>query len=651
MRLPVDAAGGGADYPKTQFFQACRGVFEGGGCRGAAHVGAYEAALRCGINFSEVAGTSAGSIVAALVAAGASPEYLLETVAYLKFESLLSKPKGRIATPWQTRWVGPLLRGSKRQLGKIVQKGSAHSSERIQQWVDDRLAELLPDAARPVMFKDLHLPAWIVATDLSGRRAKIWSTRHTPDASVSFAVRCSCSIPIFFEPVEAGLDLYVDGGMLSNLPAFVFAEERMDALALGGRILGFRLDGDEEHSTSWSIGWLIKRLIDTAMDGATTIQRSILRNVSTVRIPTGHVSSTNFNISSDEVTFLLESGRAAVRKFILAEHSLLDDDLSGDVARYGKDELYDDLAREMATCGKRLMVACQDTRWVWELFPSVAFWAFGHAAIEVIISRDADDGRERQRRAMMERLGVRFHKVQSLPFTGYILNRVDDRHDAAFITHISNTEFSPTGAVYVGPKHRPVIQGMALLLERSMRAGAAQTAPLRLQMADPRRLIGLLKAGVNQYVDSRVSIALEEVALRAPTPTVRLIVQRIRSFKYRQMESLATIYRRFDLPLGMPADIYAGDVHVSTVTPPVLERWGDELVAIEGNTRIFYLDRQGAEKMPALVVSGVNAALPGTPVEVGKALLATYQMSPAERMNDFRYENFRSIEGAVRPEE
>jgi predicted acylesterase/phospholipase RssA len=647
----MDAAAGDADYPRTQFFQACRGVFEGGGCRGAAHVGAYEAALRCGVNFSEVASTSAGSIVAALVAAGASPEYLLKTVAYLKFESLLSKPKGRIATPWQVRCLGLLLRGSKRQLGIIAQKGSAHSSERIQQWVDDRLAELLPQAARPVMFKDLRLPAWIVATDLSGRRAKIWSTRHTPDASVSFAVRCSCSIPVFFEPVEAGLDLYVDGGMLSNLPAFVFAEERMNALTLGGRILGFRLEGDEEHSTGWSIGWLIKRLIDTAIGGATTIQGGILRNVSTVRIPTGQVSSTNFNISSEEVTFLLDSGRSAVRKFILAEHSLLDDDLSGDVARYGKDELYDDLAREMATCGKRLLVACQDTRWVWDLFPSVAFWAFGNAAIEVIITRDADDGRERQRRAMMERLGVRFHKVRSLPFTGYILNRADDRHDAAFITRISDTEFSPTGAVYVGPKHRPVIQGMTLLLEQAISEGAAPTTSLRLQMANPGRLIELLKKGVNQYVDQRVSIALEEVDLQVSRPAVRLIVQRIRSFKYRQMASLAAIYQRFDLPLGAPADVYAGNVHVSTVTPPVLERWGDDLVAIEGNTRIFYLDREGAKTMPALVVSGVAAALPATPVAVRKALLATYQMSQKERMKDHRYDNFRSIEGAVRPEE
>lgn len=639
------------EYPQTQFFQACRGVFEGGGCRGAAHVGAYEAALKCGINFSEVAGTSAGSIVAALVGAGASPDYLLKTVAYLKFGSLLSEPKGRIETPWFARGIGPWLRGSKRLLGKIAQKGSAHSSERIQQWLDDRLAELLPHATRPIKFGDLVLPTWIVATDLSGRRAKVWSTRHTPDESVSFAVRCSCSIPLFFEPVEAGLDLYVDGGMLSNLPAFVFAEERMNALSLGGRVLGFRLEGDADHHVQKNIGWLAKRLIDTAIDGATTIQRALLTNVSTVRISTGQVSSTNFDISDEEVTFLLKSGRSAVSNFIKAEHSKLDDALSSDVARYGIDELYDDLAREMATIGRRMLVSCEDTDWFWALFPSVAHWAFGGAAIDVLITRDPDSGRERQRRAVMERLGVRFTRVSSAPFMGFILNRVDDRHDAAFITNISRTQFSPVGAVYVGVKHRPVIQGMARLLEQEIDSSSPPRIRLSLQACDPERLKGLLKSGVNQYADPRVSISLESVDMTADKPKVRLIVRRIRSFKYRQMDALASIYQRFGLAFGTAADIFGNYAYVSTITPPVLEAWGDDLVAVEGNTRIFYLNRVGGASVTALVVRGVTASLPGVPVDVRTALIATYQMSPKERISGFRYDNFRSIEGAVRPEE
>ena len=638
------------NYLQTQFFQACRGVFEGGGCRGAAHVGAYEAAIQCGVNFSEVAGTSAGSIIAAFVGASATAEYLVKNAAHLQFASLLSEPKGRISTPFFARMCGPLLRGEKRFLGKILQKGSAHSSEKIQDWVDDRLAELLPHAARPIKFKDLILPTWIVATDLSGRRAKVWSSQHTPDEHVAMAVRCSCSIPLFFEPVEAGNDLYVDGGMLSNLPSFVFAESRNDPLSLGGRILAFRLVGATTHRTQWTIGWLVNRLIDSAISGATVIQRSLMSNVSTVDIPTGAISSTNFAMSSTDVESLLEAGRFAVRKFISTEHTKIDDALSGDVARYGEDELFDDLAREMVMPGKRLLVACNNTRWFWTLFPSVAHWAFAGAAIDVVISKGPVNARERHRRQLLEQLGVHIEEVDALPLTCFILCRVDDRHNSAFALNISQTKFSPTGTVYVGTQHRPIIETMTRLLDQSIRKPARETVQLSLRQGNPQRLIELLTHGVHQYSNPTVSVELQDIELKASEPRVRILVRRIRSFKYRQIANFVALHRQFDVPFGMPADILANGRYVSTITPPVLEQWGTDLIAVEGNTRIFYLHRYGAASFYGLVVKGVAQPLPGEPTDVRTALLSTFELSPKERISQFKYENFRSIEGAVRPE-
>ncbi|MBL8315062.1 MAG: patatin-like phospholipase family protein [Rubrivivax sp.] len=62
----------------TSYFAHCWGVFEGGGVRAAAHAGAFAAAKSAGVTFGRVAGTSGGSIVAALVAAGATPQVLTE---------------------------------------------------------------------------------------------------------------------------------------------------------------------------------------------------------------------------------------------------------------------------------------------------------------------------------------------------------------------------------------------------------------------------------------------------------------------------------------------------------------------------------------------------------------------------------------------
>lgn len=635
-------------YPQTKFFQACRGVFEGGGCRGAGHVGAYEAAIQCGVNFSEVAGTSAGSIVAALIGAGADAKFLRDTCAYLKFNELLVEPKGRIASFSLGRIGGFLLRGKKRLFGKILAKGSAYSSAKLQDWVDARLAELLPNASRPIKFKDLVLPTWVVATDLSGRRPKVWSTEATPDEYVAMAVRCSCSIPLFFEPVEAGNDFYVDGGMLSNLPSFVFANR--ENKALGGRILAFQLVANEDHTTQWTLGWLVNRLIDTAISGAANLQREMQSNVSYIQIKTGDVSSMNFDISKDEVEFLLKSGRNALLDFIRNEHTKLDDSLSRDVARYGDDEVFDDLVREMATPGKRLLISCLDTRWFWALYPSIAHWMFAGAAVDVVVKVGANSAREQQRKNLLLKMGARIVEVDKPPVTCFVLNRTDDAHNSAFVLNISETPYAPKAAVYIGPQHRPVIETLAMAVGQCFAAQTVKRPALKLVASDPAKLISLLKSGVNQYGDPRVSIEMRTISLPAPSQPVRMIVRRVRSFKYRQIPHLIALYDRFAIPFCAPADIYAGDEYVSTITPPVLEQWGNELIAVEGNTRIYYLNRMGVQAFQALVVKGVSEPLPGIPVDLRQALIATYDLGSDERIDKFQYKNFRSIEGAVRPD-
>ena len=81
----------------------------------------------------------------------------------------------------------------------------------------------------------------------------------------------------------------------------------------------------------------------------------------------------------------------------------------------------------------------------------------------------------------------------------------------------------------------------------------------------------------------------------------------------------------------------------------MLESWGSDLVAIEGNTRLLYLDRTGEDHVTVLVVRGVTAALPGTPVTPQEVLLSSYELPVRERIKGFELGNFRSIEGAVRP--
>jgi len=150
------------------------------------------------VSFSEVAGTSAGSIVAALIGAGATAAFVKDELAKLNFKSFLQEPD----------------RTAKRglSLARLLPKNYAdlyfdqgfHSSVVIKTWMEGLLFELLPQEQHPIAFKSLPFPTYIVSTDLARSEAKVWSQDTTPDELVSEAVRASCTIPIYFQPIIEG---------------------------------------------------------------------------------------------------------------------------------------------------------------------------------------------------------------------------------------------------------------------------------------------------------------------------------------------------------------------------------------------------------------------------------------------------------------
>jgi hypothetical protein len=237
--------------------------------------------------------------------------------------------------------------------------------------------------------------------------------------------------------------------------------------------------------------------------------------------------------------------------------------------------------------------------------------------------------------------------VPSVPFLGYVLGRTDNSHNAAFVLSGSDAQYAPFGMVYVGPKHRPILGSLLNSIDRAASWPTATGVIPQIRKSDPQKIIALLKRGVKQYGDERVTLELKEVSLEGTN--VNLLVRRIRSYKYRQIGFLAALYRRFGLAFCEPADILMDGNFVSTVVPPVMEARGTSLVSIEGNTRIYYLRRNEIRSVMALVVTGVTEPLPGRPVAPSKALLSTYELDISLRMQDGNIDNFRSIERAVRP--
>lgn len=201
------------------------GVFQGGGAKGLAYLGALEALEVHGYWFRRVAGTSAGSFVAALIACG--------------YRALPTAPRSlRVLLSLDHRAFqdGGLLTLPRR----ILADGGVFAGRRMTEVLDALFKEGLglPSHAPSPTFKDLTtIDLYIIASNLTGRDVLVFSRHTTPELPIAEAVRMSASLPVFYVPCrwrpsveyaallgsEESQDV-VDGGILSSFPMFIFKD-------------------------------------------------------------------------------------------------------------------------------------------------------------------------------------------------------------------------------------------------------------------------------------------------------------------------------------------------------------------------------------------------------------------------------------------
>lgn len=150
----------------------------GGAARGFAHIGVLQVLEEQGIKPDLVVGTSAGSLVASLYAAGKTPTELQSMAMTLDESSI-------------TDWVFP---------GRSLLKGEA-------------LARFIRTQTAGKQIENMRLPLGIVAADLESG-APILFRRGDPGT----AVRASSAVPAVFEPVRINGREYIDGGAVSPIP-------------------------------------------------------------------------------------------------------------------------------------------------------------------------------------------------------------------------------------------------------------------------------------------------------------------------------------------------------------------------------------------------------------------------------------------------
>ncbi len=217
-------------------------VFEGGGVKGIAYIGAMQELDARGYLDSvvRVGGTSAGAIHALIFALGYSMEEQLEIISSTSFSRFMDDTFGFV-----------------RDFRRLWREFGWNKGDVFAEWCGALVERKLGHGN--ATFNDLSRSGkadlFVIGTNLSTGYAEVFSHERHPDMPLVEAVRISMSIPLFFTAKRFGENnqIYVDGGVMLNYPVKLF--DRLKYIAVEDRDLAARYTTyyDEENASFLSV--------------------------------------------------------------------------------------------------------------------------------------------------------------------------------------------------------------------------------------------------------------------------------------------------------------------------------------------------------------------------------------------------------------
>jgi len=223
-------------------------VFEGGGILGIAYLGVLDYMYHNGYmkDIVRIAGTSAGAITACIASLNLSFEEVDNIVTSLDYKKIPSKNEidDFRYIPEEVKKIMEGLFGDINCIYRLIHQYGWYSTDYFYSFVKGIIAEqfdvskkeppyTFSDFKNPLFHKNNHpfLDLYIIGTNLSRKKTKIFSYETTPRMEVAEAVRISMSIPLFFEAVKTddvnksgnvAQNVYCDGGAMNNYPLTIF---------------------------------------------------------------------------------------------------------------------------------------------------------------------------------------------------------------------------------------------------------------------------------------------------------------------------------------------------------------------------------------------------------------------------------------------
>ena len=379
-------------------------IFEGGGAKGLAFLGALESLETHGHQAGRLLGTSAGALTATLIAAGFDAQTIREALTKrnrygkMQMSAFLDIPTtfddatiynsrfGRtlrmidiplIPKSAEQKFDSLLIRAMLKlplmaQLFSFVERGGLYAGDVFVEW----LREMLNSDGRN--FADLTLREFfqrtgrelsIVSADTTDGRLLILNHRTAPDCPIVWAVRMSLSMPFLWQEViwqeewgyYSGLHItghaIVDGGILSNFPIELFVSRDPFVTSIMGtpetnNLIGCLVDesqpvrdgGKREAPPRQASKTLarILRLINTTMHAHDKFVLDYYAS-KVVRLPAQGYGTTEFWMSQQRLNALISAGRSAMNVHL--SQRAADAHLNGRPAR--RNQQIDDIARKI----------------------------------------------------------------------------------------------------------------------------------------------------------------------------------------------------------------------------------------------------------------------------------------------------------------
>lgn len=282
-------------------------VLDGGGVKGAALAGCLKGAQEFGIEFAGYGGTSAGSIVALLASIGYTADELRTVMCHdMNFSEFLDDGGTELS-----RWgatakelleaqslLGRVMKGGlvwfsdgkdlKAHIDRLGVYDGAKLETKLRELITRKLHKL--QGATEITFADLRneggLPLKVVAAHLRTRQAVVFSDEAgSATNNVITAVRASCCYPFLFCPVMLGSSPFVDGGLASNLPVWLFDAESARS---GLQVVAFDLTSkrDDGHvQAKYLPSDYLTDMIETVLESGDALLRRATERLVHVRVP------------------------------------------------------------------------------------------------------------------------------------------------------------------------------------------------------------------------------------------------------------------------------------------------------------------------------------------------------------------------------